>query len=73
MLHTGYISGVRCPALPEVVHGNYMQATCTTEEQDIDDTCRLNCDHGYVVDGEAVKTCQSDGMWSSPNECVGEI
>ena len=35
------------------------------------DTATYNCDDGYVLDGEQVLICQSNGWWDSdPSLCI---
>ena len=29
-----------------------------------EDICRLACNTGYEIDGDEIRTCQNDGMWS---------
>ena len=73
VLCTDSILDITCDALPEVDYGHYTEAACTTQERDFGEICSLECDLGYVVDGDAVKSCQIDGTWNSSNGCIGEI
>jgi hypothetical protein len=66
------IISVKCDALPGVADGAYTAADCTTRAHDPTDTCTLECNTGFMPDGEPVTSCQSNGTWSSHAICVGE-
>ena len=38
------------------------------------DTCSYTCNTGYMLIGNAIRTCESDGMWSGTEPtCVGKF
>ncbi|KAI0231624.1 hypothetical protein LSAT2_018021 [Lamellibrachia satsuma] len=62
---------VTCHALPPDPHGKYSNATCTAQKTFYKESCQLECDLGYVVNGNPVQTCRLNGNWSSDIHCIG--
>ena len=59
--------GTRCPALVNPANGMVMLTADRPE-----DNATYTCDAGFVLVGDAMLTCQDDGMWSDvPPTCQG--
>ena len=67
-----YFSDITCDALPPDPHGKYFNATCTVQKTFYNESCQLECEFGYVANGDPVQTCQLNGNWSSHIHCIGE-
>ena len=62
-----YILLVSCLSLSNPSNG---MMDCSLGDDGVpsyEDTCRLICNTGYELTGNATRTCQSDGSWSSSN------
>ena len=59
-----YFHVVTCQSLPNPMNG---MISCYPENDGVlsyEDTCIATCDTGYMLTGDAMRTCQSDGMFN---------
>ena len=55
---------VTCPMLTNPMNG---MIDCSLGDDGVlsyEDTCTATCDTGYMLTGDAMRTCQSDGMFT---------
>ncbi|KAI0238241.1 Ficolin-2 [Lamellibrachia satsuma] len=64
---------ITCDALPPDPHGKYFNATCTAQKTFYNESCQLECEFGYVANGNPVQTCQLNGNWSSHIHCIERL
>ena len=73
LIHMHYCSLVSCINLTDPTNG---MVTCSLGDDNIatdGDTCNYICDTGYVLSGNAMRTCGSIGMWDGTEPtCIGK-
>lgn len=58
---------VGCPPLPNIANGVVVESGRSTG-----DTATYSCNSGFELDGDPIRICQSNGVWSlSPPICIG--
>ena len=63
---------VACPDLTNPTNGMVTCSLGDDGDPTEGDTCSYTCNTGYVLNGYAMRTCGSDGMWNgSESTCIG--
>ena len=66
---SGYCSRVVCNGLPEPVENAQISFSGLNS---IGFQIKVNCNPGYLIEGEDRITCQNDGTWSQSGRCIAE-
>ena len=64
-----YCLDIRCDDLSAPANGEIM--SCSSGRVGVGyegDTCSFTCNTGYELTGSDIRTCQSDGSWSSSDD-----
>ena len=71
LVHIVFIYVVYCQPLTDIGNGSI---TCSLGDDGVpsyQDTCDITCNTGYVLDGNATRTCLVDHTWSgADDECL---
>ncbi|XP_033110787.1 sushi, von Willebrand factor type A, EGF and pentraxin domain-containing protein 1-like, partial [Anneissia japonica] len=65
-------SEILCKTLPNVEFGTLR---CNSSKLSVSTECEVNCEEGYSISGDAIRTCELSGIWSGntqtcePLEC----
>ena len=69
-----YYTIVGCPMLTDPSNGMVSCSLGDDGVATIEDTCSYTCNTGYVLTGNAMRTCGSGGMWDgSGPTCIGKF
>ena len=64
VINSNHFPAVPCPIPTNPMNG---MINCSLGDDGVlsyEDTCTATCDTGYMLTGDAMRTCQSDGMFN---------